>query len=275
MHDIDRALSTASRRLFLNAFFRAAVVMATFSAAVLLVLVAIEKLSPVAFDWQPILIAAGAVTLVTAAIAAHVRRPKGVALADELDRRAGLRETLSTAIALKGNTDAWAVAVKESAAERANRIVMRDAVPVTAPRRWQAPALMLAVAGLAYWLAPTHDLTGLLDRQAAEEEQQAEIRTVALEIKAREDELREVLDRAGVEMEEDETAEDGADQDKPTSPEELRRASLKKLTKLSDTLKEKMNGEQAQQAKALQENIERLKTPGPGPMTEFARAMAG
>ena len=275
MTNIDHALSTAARRLYLNAFFRALVVMATVSGSVLLVLVAVEKLTPYAFDWRPILIASVGVSLATAALAAAFRRPRGVALADELDRRAGLRETLSTAIALKTNTDAWAVAVRESADERASRIVMRDAVPLRAPARWQAPLALLLVSGLCYWLAPRHDLTGLLDRQAAEEEQQAEIRTVALEIKTREDELKEVLDRAGVELEEDESADDeSADQDKPTTPEELRRSALKKLTKLSDQLDEKMNSERAQQTKALQENIERLKTPGPGPMTEFARSMA-
>ena len=275
MINIDRALSTAARRLYLNAFFRALVVMATVAGSVLLVLVAVEKLTPYAFDWRPILIASVGVPVATAALAAGVRRPRGVALADELDRRAGLRETLSTAIALKTNTAAWAVAVRESADERASRIVMRDAVPVRAPARWQAPLALLLVAGFGYWLAPRHDLTGLLDRQAAEEEQQAEIRTVALEIKAREDELKEVLDRAGVELEEDESADDeSADQDKPSTPEELRRSALKKLTKLSDQLDEKMNSERAQQTKALQENIERLKTPGPGPMTEFARSMA-
>ncbi len=280
MHDIQRALTNASRRLFLNTFLRVVVVMATASASVLLVLVAIEKLTPYAFNWKPIGLAAAGITLATAAFAAWVRRPRGVALADELDRRAGLRETLSTAISLEsregaGNDTAWAIAVKESAADRARKIVMRDAIPVLAPRNWQAPLALLAAAGLALWLAPTHDLTGLLDRQAAEEEQQAEIRTVALEIKAREDELKEILDRAGVEMEEEDATDDeAAEQNKPTSPEELRRSALKKLTKLSDQLNDKMNGEQAEQTKALQKNIERLKTPGPGPMTEFARSLA-
>lgn len=280
MHDIQRALTTASRRLFLNAFFRAVVVMTTVSASVLLALVAIEKLSPFSFGWAPIGWSALGITLATALLAAWIRRPKGIALADELDRRAGLRETLSTAVALHakevGNADqAWALAVKESAAERANRIVMRDAVPVRPPRGWQTPALLLVVAGLGLWLAPRHDLSGLLDRQAAEDEQQAEIRTVALEIKSREDDLKEVLDRAGIEMEEDDASDDeAAEQDKPTSPEELRRSALKKLTKLSDQLSEKMSSEQAEQTKALQENIERLKTPGPGPMTEFARSLA-
>jgi hypothetical protein len=274
MHEIHRALSTAARRLYLNAFLRAAVIMATAAASVLLVLVAVEKLSPLAFDWPLIAGVAGGITLLAGALAAWVGRPRGVALADELDRRAGLRETLSTAISLKADDSAWAAAVRESASERARRIVMRDAVPVTPPRGWQAPLLLLAIAGGTLWLAPRYDLSGVLDRQAAEDQQQAEIRTTALEIKARENELREILERAGVEMEDEQASEDTPEQAKPRTPEELNRAALKKLTRLSETLDEKMKGEQAQQAKALQENIQRLKTPGPGPMVEFARSLS-
>jgi hypothetical protein len=274
MHEIQRALTTAARRLYLNAFLRALVVMSTAAAAVLLALVAAEKLGPIAFDWRPIVVAAAGITLLTAAIAAWARRPRGVALADELDRRAGLRETLSTAIALEGDDTPWAVAVKETATERARRIVMRDAVPVTAPRRWQTPLALALAAGGVFWLAPRYDLSGVLDRQAAEEQQQAEVRTTALEIETRENELKEILDRAGVEFDDEESGFEDADAETPKTAEELNRAALKKLTKLSDTLDEKMKGDQAQQAKALQENIQRLKTPGPGPMVEFARSMA-
>lgn len=274
MTDVQRALNAAGRRLFFNAFLRAMVVMATASAAVLLAIAFTEKLGPWTFRWPVLFAAAAGITVVTAALAAWVRRPRGVALADELDRRAHLRETLSTAIALKTKDDAWSTAVKDSASESARRIVMRDAVPVTAPRGWRTPALLIAVLGLGLWLAPRHDLSGLLAKQAQDDEQQAEVRTVALEIKAREDELKEILDRAGVEMEEEETADEASESDKPKSVEELNRSALKKLTKLSDSLNDKMNSEQTQQTKALQENIQRLKAPGPGPMTEFARSLA-
>ena len=274
MQDIQRALAHAARRLSVNLFLCALVVMATASASVLLVLIATEKLSPLAFDWPLIAGAAAGVTLLTAMVVAWVRRPRGIALADELDRRAGLRETLSTAVSLRGNDSAWAVAVRESAADRARRIVMRDAVPLTAPRGWQAPLVIMLLAGGVFWLAPRYDLSGVLDRQAAEEEQQAEIRTTALEITSRENELKEILDRAGVEFEEEDAPLDAAEPEKPRSAEELNRAALKKLTKLSETLDENMKGEQAQQAQALQENIQRLKTPGPGPMVEFARSLS-
>lgn len=275
MHDINDALSRAARRLFYIGFLRGLVVMGTASSALLLLLVIAEKLGPVQFDWRIIAGAAAGITLLTAFVSAAVRRPRGVALADELDRRAGLRETLSTAVAMKSSNDAWASAVRDSANERARRIVMQDAVPVRMPKGWQTPMLLLAVAGLGLWLAPRHDLSGLLDRRMAEDEQQTEIRTVALEIQSRENELKEVLDRAGVEMEEDESsAEDSAEQDKPKSVEELNRAALKKLTKLSDSLNAAQKSEKSEQMKALQQNIERLKTPGPGPMTEFARSLA-
>ena len=278
MKEIQQALSQAARRLFVNEFLRAFVLMVTACSAVLLAIVLVEKLGPWMFRWPVIFGAAAGVSLTTALVAAWVRRPRGVALADELDRRANLRETLSTAISLDRTSDAesnaWTQAVKESASQRARRIVMRDAVTVRAPHGWQTPVLLLLIAGLGLWLAPRHDLSGLLDRRAEEDQQQAEIRTAALEIKTRENQLKEILDRAGVEMEEDETDDEGTEQDKPNSVEELKRSALKKLTKLSDSLNDKMKSEQAQQAKALQKNMQRLKTPGPGPMVEFARSLA-
>lgn len=274
MQDIQRVLKAAARRLYLVGFLRALVVMGTAAAALLLALVVLQKLGPWTFRWPVLFAAATGVSVLASAVAAYARRHRGLALADELDRRAGLRETLSTAVVLAGHGDGWARAVTETARERARRVVLRDAVPIEAPRRWPLPVLLLLASTLGLWLAPRHDLSGLLDRRAEQQAQQAEIQTVALEIKSRDQQIKETLARAGVEVRDEETADDPAEQGKPKTADELKRASIKKLTRLTDELNEIKQGDKAKQLQAMQQSLRKIKTPGPGPMNEFARNLA-
>ncbi|USN98028.1 MAG: hypothetical protein H6810_07500 [Phycisphaeraceae bacterium] len=274
MQDIHRVLKAAARRLYLDAFLRFAVVFATVAGAAMFVLVAAHKLGPWEFRWSILFGAAAGVSVLAAAFAAFVRRPRGLSLADEVDRRAGLRETLSTAVVLAGHEDAWSRAVTESAGERARRVVLRDAVPITAPRRWPLPVFLLAAAGLGLWLAPRHDLSGLLASRDKEKAEQVEIRNVALEIKSQDQEIKKTLESAGVDLKQDKPDDDGAEQGKPKTAEELKRSQIKKLTKLSDQLNELKQGEKAQKLEALQRSMRQLKTSGPGPLDEFGRNLA-
>jgi hypothetical protein len=273
MHDIDRVLRGGGRRLWIDGFLRALVGLGTVGAVVVLGLVAAHKLTAWTPEWGPVLVVIGGVVFVAALGVSWARRARGLALADELDRRAGLRETLSTAVALSGRGDAWSAAVRESAEARARRVVLRDAAPIRTPRGWGVPVAVLACAGLVLWLSPRHDLTGLLVRERAEATREAEVRQAALEIRARESELNELLDRAGVSPRgEDEGDETGRGEAK--SPEDLNRAALRRLTKLSDDLREMQRGEKAQRLEALQEGMRKLRSPGPGGMDEFARALS-
>lgn len=273
MHDINRVLRGGGRRLWIDGFLRALVGLGTVGAVVVLGLVAAHKLTAWTPDWGPALGVIGGVVFVAALGVSWARRARGLALADELDRRAGLRETLSTAVSLSGRGDAWSAAVRESAEARARRVVLRDAAPIRTPRGWGVPAAVLACAGLVLWLSPRHDLTGLMAREQGERAREAEIRQAALEIRARESELNELLDRAGVSLRgEDEGDESGRGEAK--SPEDLNRAALRRLTKLSDDLREMQRGEKAQRLEALQEGMRKLRSPGPGAMDEFARSLA-
>lgn len=275
MDDIRRLLRAASNRLVIADFLRTLVVFATAAAVTLAAVVAVEKLGPWTFDWQVIVIAAAGLSVLGSGLVAWARRARGITLADEIDRRAGLRETLSTALAHETRTDAWSAAVRETAAERSRRVVLRDAVPIGAPRGWRVPVVILAVAGFALWLAPRHDLSGMLARAQDQDEQQAEIRATALEIKSNEDRLREILENTPAELEEDKpTLDDPADPGEPKSADELKRSALKKLTKLGDELNDLKNSDSAKQLEAIQQSMKRLKTPGPGPAEEFARSLA-
>lgn len=274
MKDIERVLRATARRLFLIGLLRALVLTGTVATSALLLLVAAEKLGPWTFPWRTVFgVAIGAVVLASLLIAA-ARRPRGLALADELDRRAGLRETVSTSVLIGEKGDAWSRAVTASASARVRRVVLRDAIPVRAPGGWRVPVALLALAVLALRFAPRHDLSGLLDRRAEVQTEQAEVRAVALEIRSQEKQLEESLAKAGVQLTDESGDDDPAGNDKPKSVDEIKRAALKKLTRISDELNKMKQGDKARQLQAMKRALKKLRSPGPGPMNEFSRNLA-
>ncbi len=274
MQDIQRVLKAAGWRLFVVDVLRTGVVTLTVVVAALFVLKVTEKLFPVAFDWSILFAVAGGSAVLMALLWAFLRRSRGLRLAQEVDERAGLREAISTAMCVDGCEDGWSRAVVETAQERARRVVVRDAVPIETPRAWQAPVI-LALALLTVWWLPSYDLTGLMAKKEQEEQQQHEVQKVMAEIKVDEKKLEDLLRKAGIEDGDgDEEPAVDPQQADPKKVDEIRREALKKLTKLGEQLKAKQESGETKKLEAMQKQLKQLRTPGDGPMTEFARSLA-
>jgi len=274
MQDIQRVLKAASWRLFIVDSFRTGVVTTTIVLVGLFCLRVAEKLLPVTVDWVLVFLLGSVAAVLGAFFWALARRRRGVALAREVDERAGLRETLSTALCVAGQADGWSRAVIETAQARARRVVVRDAIPIEAPRLWQAP-LALVLALLCVWWLPRYDLTGLIAQKEKEEEQVRQVQQVMSEIKVDEQKLEELLKKAGVEQGlGDESDEADPEELTPQHVEDIRREALRKLTKVNELIESKQQSEQARQLEALQNQLRNLKTPGDGPLSEFARSLA-
>src|SRR5207248_10775610 len=82
-----------------------------------------------------------------------------------------------------------------------------------------------------------------------------------------------ILEKAKVELNDKDKNDANADRE-PKTPEELRRVAVKKLTSVSDKLKEVKESDKAAKMQAMKDAMRQLKQPGPGPMEEMARAMA-
>ncbi|MCL4221539.1 MAG: hypothetical protein KJZ65_09215 [Phycisphaerales bacterium] len=274
MQEIDRVLKAASWRLFIIDVFRTTVVTASITLTALLGLRVVEKLFPVSSDWSRLFpIAAGAAAVV-AVLWAFLRRHRGLRLAREVDERAGLRESISTALIVAGQEDGWSRLVVETARQRARRVIVRDAIPMEAPRLWQAP-LALAAALVCVWWLPRYDVTGLIARKEAEEQKTHEVQKVMAEIKVDQAKLDELMRRAGVEPGEgDRPPEPETKAVDPKQIEEIKREALRKLTNLSDQIQARQEGEQAKALEAMQNQLRQLKTPGDGPLSEFSRSLA-
>src|SRR5690606_24832725 len=149
-----------------------------------------QKVVPVVrIDWALALPGLAGVAVVAGLVVAWVRRPKQIDVARAVDERAGLRETLSTALCVERDDSPWSRAVVDDAGAKARRVVVRDAVPIEAPgNSWWPVAACAAL--LAVWWLPVHDLTGLLAEQEAAREERRQVQEVA----ARVDEARRNID---------------------------------------------------------------------------------
>ena len=278
---VDRA---ARRMMLADLLFRGSITM-TIGIGLLAALAVAWKLGPwmvgpLGLSWAPL----AAVVLFGSVVAAAgwtlARAPRGALLADEIDRRTGLRERLSTAYYLSGSTGAgdarWAVAVTEDASERARRVVLRDAIPVTIDARSARPPLIaLVVFVLAFLVMPRYDLTGALAQREEEQKLQEEAERVAVEIEAQEKKIETILRETSIDvLDGEDEADASAPEGRMRTPEEIRRRQVRKLTRVSEALEKVGENEQARTVEAMRDAMRRLKEPPPGPLMEFQRQLA-
>jgi chemotaxis protein histidine kinase CheA len=283
MNQVYQVVSRASRRLMAIHLLRTLALLAT--AAITLAIIArlVERVfglgaffAPV---WGQVLIWTPIAVLVLSLGWVLIRRKKSLAVARELDERAGLRETLSTSMSIDAmqaeRSQPWNQAVIENAQRTASSVRVGQAIPIEAPRFWPVP-IGAALALLVVWIAvPVIDVLGLWSKEVALEQQRRQVVEVKADVQQRTDKVKEMLAKAKIEFVDDETSEAAAEQ-KPTEndPEAIRRAAVKKLTEMTDKLESMKEGEKADQIEALKEAMRQLRQPGPGPMDEFSRSLA-
>lgn len=279
MEQVYQAIRRAATRLWLQDIFGTLTVVSTCVLVALILTRLVEQLFGLdhvfASRWPLIGYgAAGATALITLAWTI-IRKRRALAVAVELDERAGLKESLSTALYLEKVDDPWARAMLETAAEKARRVDVRGAIPYRAPRLWPVP-FGAAVALLIVWIAvPRFDVLGLFAKKQNEIKKQQEILAVKEERKADEKKLDDLLKRAKVEFK-DEQAKAGkeGEQAKELDPEAIRRAAGRDLTNLSEKLQEAKEGDKAAQLQALKDEMQKLRQPGEGALSELSRDLS-
>jgi hypothetical protein len=277
MDDIRTVIQRAARRLFLIDLLGAIVLSAFVVLCVLAGLRIAQKLFPTfEIDWMLAgLIGLGA-TLAIALIASLVRRPDEDSVARTIDERAGLRETISTALCVDDNKDNWSKAIVGDASDRARRVVINDTLPIEAPRRTYLPVIAGTLL-LGVWWIPDTDLMGLLEKKEQQQANQQQMQEVRAEVEKTEDLIEQIRAKTGVDLETvgDETAPELTPESTEfVDPQEIARSAIKELTSLSDKLESERNNEDGATFDAIKDMARQLNAPQDGPMTEMARAMA-
>jgi len=272
MNEINSVIRRASFRLALMRFFAGLVALTTTALCVLLVLRVLQQLSLINVQWSMAAWLAPVAVLVGSAVWAMFKPVSRLAVARTVDEGANLNETLSTALHVQRATDPWSQSVVAQAITVARSVNVKSAVPLQAPRRWFVP-VATALAVFVVWLMPMPDLFGkkAVAAQAAADEKQVEKTKEA--VKLAEARVQQALAKI------DPTAEGKKDEpqandQRPKTPEEIRRSAVKSLTSAKQRVEELKGGVKGQQAKTLQDMLRQLRVPGKGPLAEMAKELA-
>lgn len=272
MNDIRRVVRAAAWRVGAIAYIRNLVVMAAVVLAGLIVLriaeqvfaftavVGGEGMTSIEF-WKTVAIWSSAGAAVVALGWTLLTLADRKAVARRIDEGANLREAISTAMYIEHASDPWSKAAVESAARSARGVKLSRAVPIQPPRFWPVPlALGLALA-VVFLALPRLDVLGWYQNAMAKKEVE-EQRTIAVaEQRAVEKLKQDTFEKLGLEPDEP-AAEPAGEKPEPASPEEIRRAALKDLTRLADRLEQLKQGEKGQKLETLKEKLGQLQRPG-------------
>jgi len=279
MNEVRRVLRLASWRLFALDLFR--VLAITLTGA--LVLAILARLTERAFGlrvlfapyWTPAGAGLGALAVLVALVWAFIVRRRAMGVARELDARAGLRESLSTALCVERETDPWSVAMVETASRTAAAVKVAQAIPLEVPKVWPVPLATAAAFVLIWFTVPNLDLLGVDGKRTAEVRKREEFLAVRTDLDARQQRIKELLEKAKVDLAAEGETSEGEDKKlEANDPDAIRRAAVKNLTDLTERLADIKEGEKAAQVEALKEAMRQLKTPGDGPLNEFSRSLA-
>jgi hypothetical protein len=275
MNHVKSAVRAAQWRLWAVRFLARFSLLLTTGVVALFVATLLDRLLGVFIDWSIAPYATLAAAFLVALVWTTLTRPKTLHAARELDERAGLRESLSTALCVEHQTDTWSKAVVLTAEEKARTLRVSQAIPIEAPSRWYVPAFAILGTAILWMSLPRYDLLGLFAKREQGTANQQEILQVKAEVKAKDDKLAEMLAKAGVELKKEDKNDD-ATAKPPTelSAEEIRRAAVRKLTDVNEKLNQMQQSERQQQLQGLKDQMKQLKQPGPGPLQELSKNMA-
>ena len=274
MEAIQRLLRRAWWRLVLIDLIATLAVTLTATAMLLVLWRVLQSLVPLPGQWGVVAgIAAGA-AFVIALVWSLVRTRPGSPVARRVDERAGLRETLSTALCVGANQDAWSKATVELAGRTAQGVDLKSTLPVEAPRYWPAPVAAWGLFGILL-MVPVLNLPAMMGREVPPPTPREQVEQVSAEVEQMKEDLKAEAARLGVDIEfDDDEAAENALVPTELTPEEIQAAAVKQLTQLTDKLAEQMEEKGAEQLEALEKQLEQLRQPGPGPAQELARARA-
>jgi chemotaxis protein histidine kinase CheA len=277
MTEIQRVIRAASIRLFIVSLFRTFAVTASLAIFALIVARVVDFFWPFVHEtigsWAWTFGIAGGAAVVGALAWTFFTRHDESDVAREVDERAQLRESLSTALCVSKSEDPWAKVVVESAREKARRVDVRASIPYESPRLMPLPlCVLLALAVVWFSLGDHYAWPAVVQEQ----ERQAEIKQVKQDLEQHNKEMEELLEKAKLDLDKETGEESAPEADAPEAKtaDEIRRGAMKKLTTVQEKLKQELEqSDRSKRLEAMKKMMRQLRQPGPGPLDEMAKAM--
>lgn len=273
MGQITNVLRRAGWRLGVARFIEALIVLSTTALGLALLARVVQQVFTVSVPWWTVLAVAPGAVVVLALAWSLARRQGEAAVARRVDEGADLRETLSTALSMRGSSDPWAMNVLESAEQKAKVVDVTRAVPITAPRWWPSPLVAALVLLVAWLVVPPMDVLGRGAVAKKEQAKQEQIDQAKVQSESAVAKVAEALKRFDPEAGKDKTPLE-LPKNAEVKPDDIRRAAVKSLTNLKDRLEAVRNNPQMQSAQQTLDKLKQLRTPGQGPLGEVSRDLA-
>jgi predicted transcriptional regulator len=277
MDDIRHLLDSARRRLVQSRFLRGLHYGVVGASILVLLVVALMRTSPAIAAALPltwVIGGAAALAVIAAALYARSVSLSPMTLAVLVDERLGLKERLSTALAVKERSDAFAQAAVSDGVTTARDGKVREALgrsfPVQAPNNsWIGPAIALAAFGA--WFLPqgdffTPDETQVQTAQVRNEAKLAE--TAVKNMLEKNEKLEKLAGKLG-----DVAGQNVPPDELPKTPDDVRREAIKNLTDTQRKLNEMLKGDDAQKLDAIKNQLANLDPPPGAEVGELSKAL--
>ena len=190
--------------------------------------------------------------------------------AAEVDRRAGWKERLSSALALPSVTHPMELALVDDVREKLRAQRPSSLFPLRAPRELKfSPIVAIAIAGIAYFV-PQVDVFGFIAREKDKKKEKEEISLAIERLERRKKEL-EKSDRSMDRIKDAIKKIDALASEMQKNPPPDRKEALAQISKLSDELKQ-LKDEIAKGA-ALAEKLQKAASEKGGDSGELGKLM--
>lgn len=248
MTGIDRQVAFAQARLNTNILLNWLCTGVVISAAGWALVWTAQRLFALGVPFWPSVAGAGVLAIVISVAGLLLQRVGRVQAAIRLDKAAGLKERVSTALEIRDMRDSFAQAAIRDAETTASRLHVAAHLPLRTPPllSWSI-ASVLAAALLGYFLPQMNLLAS--DKPEADRESREHQEQARAEIKTRVDEkLNQIREFAKDKPELGELAKElqplALPEKATQTPEDVRREAMKQIDKVSDKLEQKLEDPQ-------------------------------
>lgn len=271
MTQIDRQVRQAHTRITLNILFEQLAVGLLIGAAVFGMLLLVDRIFAFTVPFQIIAYAPLALFIGVSVIGALLRKESRLTAAVALDQAAGLKERISTAVALAGSPDPFVRAAIADANQAAGGVRVGAAIPLRLPKLLPWSISSALAAALLFWLMPELNLFAATqkedtDEQALQAKVEAKNVNVAVQAKINEIEERSKHDPMLKDLVED-LKPLALPENATKTPDDVRREAVKRIDNVAEKLAEKKDAVNPEALNELKRQLSQLEQPKPDSST--------
>lgn len=175
-----------------------------------------------------------------------------------IDNRLRLQERFSTTLTLSHSEESFAFAAREEAYKTAQKIDLKGHFPIRPPKYWFfSIGTWIIVAALVLFM-PHKDLFGFMNKKKQQQQQTRQIEQAKVEVKEATDSVKlsvQQLDEPNLAEALEELEQSPGD----AQPQEVKRDAIRKLSDLSDKIKNMQNSVQMDSVKMLKQMFKQVR----------------